>query len=173
MKPFKTKFPYLLSLSSFNSYGPAWQVLPDFLKGRKYQDVSNVTDTALQKGWNTDQPAFIWVQTKPENLAHFNQFMGGQHMGMKQWHEVYPVHDKIEGLAPEQVFFVDVGGGIGHQSIALRERFPGLENRIIVQDIPATLAHAIQHPGIDILEQDFFEPQAVTGESKCPSTLYT
>lgn len=126
--------------------------------------MENVTDTALQKGWNTDQPAFIWVQTKPENLAHFNQFMAGQHMGMKQWHDVYPVHEKTTGLEPEQVFFVDVGGGIGHQSIALREKFPGLENRIIVQDIPATLAHAIPHPGVEILEQNFFEPQAITGE---------
>ena len=69
--------------SSFNSYGPAWQVLPDFLKERRYQDVENVIDTALQIGWKTEFPAFIWVQTKPENLAYFKQFMAGQYMGMK------------------------------------------------------------------------------------------
>lgn len=126
--------------------------------------MENVTDTPLQKGHNTDLPAFIWVQTKPESFAHFNQFMAGQHMGMSQWHEVYPVEEKTKGLEPEQVFFVDVGGGIGHQSIALREKYPDLKNRIIVQDIPATLAQAIPHAGVETLEQDFFEPQAITGK---------
>lgn len=71
---------------------------------------------------------------------------------------------RLPDLSQSRCFFVDVGGGIGHQSIILRERFPGLENRIIVQNIPATLAHAIPHPGVEILEQNFFEPQAITGE---------
>ena len=62
------------------------------------------------------------------------------------------------------MFFVDVGGGIGHQSIALREKLPDLKNRIIVQDIPATLAHAIPHSGVEFLEQDFFQLQIITGQ---------
>ena len=43
-------------------------------------------------------------------------------------------------------------------------RFPGLENRIVVQDIQAVLANAIPHPGVEIVEQDFLEPQAITSE---------
>jgi demethylsterigmatocystin 6-O-methyltransferase len=105
------------------------------------------------------------VQTEPEKIAHFNQFMAGHHMGMRHWLDVYPAQEKTAGLDPAQVFFVDVGGGIGHQSIALREKFPTTPNEIILQDIPATLAHAIPHPGVKVMVQDFFQPQEIKGMS--------
>lgn len=122
-------------------------------------------DTPLQKAWNTELPAFIWVQTKPDNFAHFNQFMAAQRLGMPTWLDVYPYQAKTEGLKPEQPFFIDLGGGIGHQAIALREKLPNLSNKIILEDIPATLQHAIQHPGVEIVTQDFFQPQAITGKT--------
>lgn len=83
---------------------------------------------------------------------------------MAQWHEVYPVEEKMKGLQPDQVFFVDIGGGIGTQSVALRAKYPGLKNRVIVQDIPDTVAQAIPHPDVETVAQNFFEPQAITGE---------
>lgn len=86
-------------------------------------------------------------------------------MGMRHWLDVYPVQEKTAGLDPAQVFFVDVGGGIGHQSIALREKFPTPPNEIILQDIPITLAHAIPHPGVKTMVQDFFQPQEIKGMS--------
>ena len=154
----------LFRLSSFYTSYPVWQALPDFLKERKYQNVENNTDTALQKAWNTDLPFFTWMLTQPEKLAHFNQYMSVHHSGKRQWHEVYPLEEKIKGLKREQVFFVDVGGGIGTQSIALRKKYPGLKVRVIVQDTPDTIAQAIPHPDIEILAQNIFEPQAITGE---------
>lgn len=102
--------------------------------------------------------------TQPETLAHFNQYMSVRHSGKHQWHEVYPLEDKIEALAPEQVFFVDVGGGIATQSIALRKKYPDLKARIVVQDTPDTIAQAIPHPGVEPMAQDLFDPQAITGE---------
>jgi demethylsterigmatocystin 6-O-methyltransferase len=126
--------------------------------------VENVTDTALQKAWNTDLPLFTWYQTKPEKLAQFNQYMSVHHSGVAQWHEIYPVEEKTKELEPEQVFFVDVGGGIGTQSIALRAKYPGLKNKVIVQDIPDTVAQAIPYPNVETMAQNFFEPQAITGE---------
>lgn len=90
--------------------------------------------------------------------------MAEQLVGMPSWLDVYPWQEKSEGLKPEQPFFIDLGGGIGHQSVALREKLPRLPNRIIVQDIPVTLQHAIKHPGIETIAQDFFQPQAIEGE---------
>ncbi|ELR06953.1 hypothetical protein VC83_08079 [Pseudogymnoascus destructans] len=103
---------------------PVWSVLPNFLKEHKYQDVEENTDTALQKAFNTELPFFTWMLTQPKTLAHFNQYMSVHHTGKHSWLEVYPLEEKIEGLKPEQVFFVDVGGGIGTQSIALRKKHP-------------------------------------------------
>lgn len=163
MTPIPSIVCHLLIVYSHDSIGPAIQALPDFLKEKKYQDVTSVVDTPLQKAWNTDLPAFIWVQTKPHNFAAFNQFMAGGRLGMPTWLDVYPYQERAEGLKPEQPFFVDLGGGIGHQAIALREKLADLPNEIILQDIPATLEHAIPHPGVKVVVQDFFQPQAVTG----------
>lgn len=143
--------------------GPIIQALPDFLIENKYQDITNVLHTPFQKAWNTDVPPFIFFSTKPKNLAYFNQFMTVQRMGMPTWLNVYPYQAKADDLEPEQPFFVDIGGGLGHQSIALREKVPELPNKIILQDIPATLEHAIKHPDVEVVAQDFFQPQAITG----------
>jgi demethylsterigmatocystin 6-O-methyltransferase len=154
----------LLTIYSHDTLGPAFTALPDFLKENNYQDITSNVHTPLQKAWNTELPGFIWIQTKPENFAHFNQFMVAQRLGMPSWLDVYPYQKKAEGLKLEQPFFVDLGGGLGHQSIALREKLPDMPNKIILQDIPVTLEHAIKHPGVEIIAQDFFQPQAITGE---------
>lgn len=104
--------------------------------------------------------------TQPEKLAHFNEYMSVRHTGKQQWHDVYPLEEQIQALEPEQVFFVDVGGGIGTQSIALRKKYPGLKARVILQDTPDTVAQAItkDHPDIEILAHNLFDPQPITGE---------
>ncbi|CAG8977790.1 hypothetical protein HYALB_00010875 [Hymenoscyphus albidus] len=142
---------------------PVWSVLPDFLKEHKYQDVEENTNTALQKAHKTELPFFSWMLTKPTTLAHFNQYMSVHHTGKRSWLEVYPLEDKIEGLEPEQVFFVDVGGGIGTQSIALRKKYPDPKIRIVLEDTPETVAQAVAYPDVQILAQDLFDPQAIIG----------
>ena len=82
---------------------------------------------------------------------------------MPTWLDVYPFKEKIHDLGPEQPLFVDVGGGIGHQSIALREKLPDVRNKIILQDMPATLDHAIKHDGVEVMAYDFWQPQVVKG----------
>jgi demethylsterigmatocystin 6-O-methyltransferase len=140
------------------------QAFPDYLKETNYQDITDPVHTVHQKAFNTELSAFLWYQTKPDLFAHFSRYMAAQHLGLPSWLDVYPWKEKIEGLKPGQPFFVDVGGGIGHQSIALREKVPELPNRIIVQDVPATLKHAIKHPSVETMVQDFWEPQSVKGE---------
>ncbi|KAI9655761.1 MAG: hypothetical protein M1821_005196 [Bathelium mastoideum] len=147
----------------FDSLGPAMQALPDFLKENDYRDITDVTKTPLQKAWNTELPAFIWVQTKPDNFKHFHQYMAVQRMGMPTWLDVYPYQKHAQDLAPDRPLFVDVGGGLGHQSVALRERLPEVKNRIIVQDQPPVLEHAIKHPGVETMPHDFLQPQSVKG----------
>ncbi|EHK22117.1 uncharacterized protein TRIVIDRAFT_230740 [Trichoderma virens Gv29-8] len=142
---------------------PVWQELPGWLKEHKYQDVEDNTNTPLQKAHKTDLPFFSWMLTQPETLAHFNQYMSVRHTGKKQWHEVYPLEDKIQGLAPEQVFFVDVGGGIGTQSRALRKKYPDPKARIILEDTPDTVAQAVPFPDVERLPQNIFDPQAIIG----------
>jgi demethylsterigmatocystin 6-O-methyltransferase len=148
---------------SVDTLGPVMAVLPDFLAEIKYQDFTDSSNTPMKKAWKTDLPPFLWLQTKPENHAHFNRFMEAQHQGMRQWLDVYPVEERLQNMGPEQVAFVDVGGGIGHQAVALRKLLPHLKNRIIVEDMEAVIAHAIPHEGVEATVYDFYQPQAVQG----------
>ncbi len=92
---------------------------------------------------------------------------------MPTWLDVYPLKNKVRAfnLTADTPLFVDLGGGLGHQCIALRERFPELSGRVILQEIPATLPHAIAHDKVEHMAQDFFEPQAIKGCAFAGSSL--
>jgi demethylsterigmatocystin 6-O-methyltransferase len=82
---------------------------------------------------------------------------------MESWLSVYPLAQHVTSSEPEDVIFVDVGGGVGHQCAALREKYPELTGRVIVQD----LGHSIdgQHiaTGVEGMAHDFFHTQPVKG----------
>ena len=67
----------------------------------------------------------------------------------------------------ESVVMVDVGGGAGHQCIALRQAHPDLRGRVVLQDLPGTIAmtdrDALQRLGIDAQGHDFMTTQPVAG----------
>ena len=94
--------------------------------------------------------------------------MVAQRHGMPTWLDVYPVEKIARNLSLEETLFVDVGGGLGHQCIASRERFPHLSGRVILQDIPQTVTHAIHHDKVEIMVHDFFEPQRIKGTNITP-----
>ncbi|TVY62837.1 O-methyltransferase lepI [Lachnellula suecica] len=149
----------------FDTFGPVFQVLPDFLKDNHYHEITDVANTPLQKAFNTKLPAFLWIQTMPSNFAHFNNWMMVQHMGMPVWLDVYPYQDQAEAIKNdvERAFFVDVGGGLGHQSIALRNKVPDLKNKILLQEQQMVLQFAIDHPGVEKMPYDFYTEQPVKG----------
>ena len=80
--------------------------------------------------------------------------------------DVCPIQDKLlSGFeASEQaVMWVDVGGGYGQKTIALKRAAPELPGRFIVQDLPGTIQNAPKHEGIEYQEHDFFTEQPVKG----------
>ncbi|CAI7666386.1 unnamed protein product [Penicillium manginii] len=146
-----------------NIIAPPIFALPNFLAENKYQDITSSVNTPLQKAFNTDQPAFVWAQTQPELILHFNKFMEAEQRGMRRWFDVFPIEEKSRNLNPDQALFVDVGGNIGHQSVALKARLPEIQNDIIVEDLEIVLASAIPCEGVKTIAFDFFQPQVVKG----------
>lgn len=63
----------------------------------------------------------------------------------------------------ERPFLVDVGGGYGHQCVQLREKYPNLRGRLVLQDLPETVNKLQPIDGVKIMVQDFFEKQAIEG----------
>jgi demethylsterigmatocystin 6-O-methyltransferase len=96
-------------------------------------------------------------------MNHFNAFMSQQRSGSATWLSRYPYVEKAHGLGPEQILFVDIGGGIGHQAAALRDALADVPNKVMVQDLPHAHAQAIQRPGLEWHAQDFWKAQVIHG----------
>lgn len=69
----------------------------------------------------------------------------------------------------EKPVFVDVGGGTGQQCVAIKEKFPDLPGKVILQDLPAVVAGAKLPEGMEAMAYDFFTPQPVKGNRKSQS----
>ena len=141
--------------------------MPEFLAKHKYQDITSPVNTPFQLAYGTDLPAFIWLQTEPERFGHLNRYMQAEQKGLRPWLEAYPIEEKSQSLAPEQVFFVDIGGGIGHQAVGVKQWLPQINNGIIVQDQAVVVPHAIKHDGVEAMAHDFFQPQPIKGMINC------
>ena len=89
--------------------------------------------------------------------------MAAQRKGEPSWLDVFPLERLVKETSPTAPVFVDVGGGVGHQCVALVERLPQLVGRVVVQDLAAVIANAAPHPRVEYLAHDFWYPQPVTG----------
>lgn len=99
----------------------------------------------------------------PEDFGFFNQWMATQRVGMPTWLDVYPVAKETKDWDPERPLFVDVGGGVGHQCVALKKKFPETKGRVVLQDIPNVLEQAMKYPGVESMVHDIFTPQPIKG----------
>lgn len=68
------------------------------------------------------------------------------------------------------VLFVDVGGGIGSQCALLKDRLPDLPGRVVLQDLPIVVQHALPTEGVENMSHDFWNEQPVKGETDTPLT---
>lgn len=75
--------------------------------------------------------------------------------------------EECRGWSTERAVFVDIGGGTGQQCIALKDRFPGLPGKVILQDLPLVVAAAVIPEGVEAMAYDFFTLQPVKGEFLC------
>lgn len=141
---------------------PVLQELPGFLSETGYKNLTDPTDTPFQRAFKTQKTPFQWVQDYPLKMKHFAQWMAVQRQGMPTWLTLYPLEAECEGSNAE-VLFVDVGGGVGHQCTALKGAFPRLSGRVILQDLPQVLEHAIPTEGVEAMAHDFFSPQPIKG----------
>ena len=81
-----------------------------------------------------------------------------------QWFDIFPVTEKFTLSDPSAPLLVDVGGGVGHNLVAFKQRHPNVLGKLIVQDIPVVVKNAKDLPtGVEAVVHDFFMPQPVKG----------
>ena len=144
---------------------PCWQNIPKFLAETNYKNPDNIAKCPFQLAHNTNLTAFSWAQTQPSKFATFNTWMAASHGGPRTWLDVYSFTELYRDVGPTTPMFVDVGGGIGTQCVALKTKFPKLVGRIILQDLSIVLTHAIPSEGIELMPHDLWSEQPIKGTS--------
>ncbi|KAL8811856.1 MAG: hypothetical protein Q9200_001471 [Gallowayella weberi] len=152
----------------FDFIGPVFQKLPGSLAKRNYC-CPTATQGPLQDAYNTNLSGwdFFLEPQFADSLQDCNLFMKGRRQGSLSWLDFYPFAEKVLGgvsTDAESVLVVDVGGGLGHGLVEIKERFPQSQGRLILQDLSKTIEQAGNGKGIfEPMAHDFFTPQPVQG----------
>jgi hypothetical protein len=143
---------------------------PNFLKERNYQNPTDKGDSVFMYAMPTDLHYFTWL-SQPGREAEYKAFerhMSFKDMGRK-WYD--PSNVNVRELMnnptdPDAPLMVDIGGNIGHDLIGLRNTYPDMPGRLVLQDLPATIDNLdrMTFPkDIEAMPHDFFTPQPIQG----------
>ncbi|KAK2756812.1 hypothetical protein FQN54_005258 [Arachnomyces sp. PD_36] len=148
---------------AFGSLNRVFQELPDYLAETKYQNPSDPTKTPFQIAFKTVLHAFEWLPRDPERHAHGHRSMMAQRQ--ENWFSTFPVEKEVGDWSaePDKALFVDIGGGGGHQCFRFKAKYPNLPGRIILQDLPATIARFKPGDGVEAMVHSFYDPQPIKG----------
>lgn len=148
---------------NFHTVGNITQAFPDALAEANYSNVEQVAETAFKKAFSTDVGGFEWLRAQPRHWEALQQAMSVAPQARVPWYSVFPFEAELGAAPADDPALVDIGGGFGHQCAALAAAFPALRGRLVLQDMPQTLAIAPPLDGVRAMEHDFFKPQPVRG----------
>jgi hypothetical protein len=143
--------------------------LPDYLRGHRYRNNTDPNDTAWHVGHHTNHNAFEWLQRHPGLMRTFLAWTAVQREGLPIFLDVVDLQTYTKDADDSTPVFVDVGGAIGHQCIAVKDRYPNSIGRIILQDLAHVIERVRSQPlpsfkGIETQVYDFFaQEQPVKG----------
>jgi 6-hydroxytryprostatin B O-methyltransferase len=140
---------------------PVSTKMVEMTKSFKGSEAKN--ETAFNVAFDTPLPMFAWLKGEPENSERFGRLRGSMKAA-----PVYSVQHLVNGynwasLGHGKV--VDVGGSLGHASLAIAEKYPDLT--FVVQDLGEVVEQGranMQESAIQKLKfmpHDFFKEQPV------------
>ncbi|KAI0206668.1 S-adenosyl-L-methionine-dependent methyltransferase [Astrocystis sublimbata] len=153
----------------FSAIAPAINALPEFLQENKYANMTDSSRVPWYQSHDTQEPIFSWINERPEVLKNFMGWMAGQRDGLPTFLDVVDFEAEFaQGTEASTPVLVDVGGSMGHQCLAVRQRYPSLVGRIVLQDLPETIEKVQASPlpgfeGVETMAHDFFTPQTLRG----------
>ncbi|KAJ7175152.1 O-methyltransferase [Mycena crocata] len=123
----------------------------------------------FNRAFGTDIPMYYWIQ-RPENGLRLQRFALGMQgtAATESPDTIFTGYDW--GALPPTSVLVDVGGGNGHSSMIIAQKYPTL--RVINQDLEHTMEEAkihwkdsfpahIENKMVEFQAHDFFNPQPV------------
>ncbi len=150
---------------------PPLHKLHELLSKNHYQNPQDPLDCPFQIGHNTKNHYFQWMNEHPKLWVMFNNHMSGTHAGLLNWTErkFYPLEEDLaKGASAKEdaIFFIDVGGGNGHDIQEMCEKYPDINKRMILQDqasVIEELGDTKLDPRIQPMSHNFFQEQPIKG----------
>ncbi|KAK4867735.1 hypothetical protein LT330_001245 [Penicillium expansum] len=154
-------FCYDVARPSFNGF-------PEYFKKSEYNSPTlGGTDGPFQEAHKTNLPFFEWLVATPQHLHHFGSFMSAYRAGKPNWHEFYPVTERLTtgfDASISDVLLVDVGGGNGHDVATFAAQNSPCSGRIVLQDREPVIAGVVANGmerAFEAQAHDFFTPQPI------------
>lgn len=137
--------------------------LPEYFRATSARDTTSMTDNPYT--WGNGQVGktfFEIISQEPRRIQQFNIAMSTQDFTLPVL-GMYPFGEELANASDleNRALIVDIGGGRGHSLIQIRERWPDLKGRMILQDRPVVLDSIGELPGIEKMAHDFFTEQPV------------
>ena len=140
---------------------------PNWLRKRGYKTTGAIDDNVTTE--TLGAPIWTWYENNLKDNAVFDSAMSIQESFPRGMKPPYPFSRDTDGLRMDSdaVALVDIGGGFGQAIKKLREEYPNLKGRFILQDLPKTInqinvAKAMTQ-GFEPMVHDFFNPQVIKG----------
>lgn len=153
------------SLIQFTQMLRAVSGLPDYFDDKGYKNPDDAYDGPFQYSRATKLHLFEYLASKPKlQQAYSNTMkMTSPRRGL-EWLDIFPVEIKLHVESSSDPLLIDIGGGLGHDLIAFKQKYPTIPGQLILQDLSFVIDLVKDLPsGIDAMEHDFFAPQPVKG----------
>ncbi|KAF2999571.1 hypothetical protein E8E14_003746 [Neopestalotiopsis sp. 37M] len=145
--------------------------VPQFLEKIGYTSPSDPSFCAWNIGWETDDPPWVWLQTRPELAKYVSDWMAVQREGLPSFLDAVDFENKFGKSTNDSTpLIVDMGGGLGHQCVLFRQKYPNLLGRVILQDQPHVIDQVRSTPlpgfgesAIEAQIHDLMMPQPIKG----------
>lgn len=160
---------------SIMNYACVHIMVAEALKGRyiatKLTEGDGRSD-AFKLGHKTSEDFYTWLDTHPVQKHAFHNFMKEQFTSLPTWLDVVSFGTEFaRDIRPDDVVFVDVGGGNGAQCAALKKNMPNLKGQVILQDQSYVLETALEVGDLEKMPYDFFKEQPVKGMPENPEPV--
>ncbi|MCJ1292578.1 hypothetical protein MMC34_004129 [Xylographa carneopallida] len=146
---------------------PNWLQMPSWLEEIGYKNPSVGNDTTVKRAFKTDESGFEIISRIPGLLDAFSLHMSAFHEGRANWLDFYPVEEEMfNGFHkedPKATMFIDIGGALGSEVVALKQKYPHCPGRLILEDLPYVVKQVGKTDAMEAIPYDMFTPQPVKG----------
>lgn len=142
------------------------------MKKTNYKNPEDARETPWHMAYETTEETAIpytWIYNQPYERDLFIRYMATQKTGINLWVDNFPFEQDISRgtTTDETPLFIDIGGSGGHVCVSLKEKYPNIPGRVILQDRPEVIEQASFKLNIEKMAHDFWTVNPIKGIMLC------